>query len=194
MANMFVYFPLIQRQPSDPFTGPRVWLSLPRLAEQTARYRCFSYNYNFPRAVSSASSVYRRSPRIYVLQFHSHPPVSHASDECCGTTRPPCPDRFPRKRRCRSRFILDKCVKCVRCTQSNFLSRCIGRHQARPPLVGGWGRVGANSSAGDSSRERGEDASVSHRTFHQYGIQTTHDLGHTLFLTKVTYHTTSQGP
>lgn len=179
---------------AKPSTGPRVWLSLSRLAEQMARFCFFSYDCEFPRAVSSASPVYRRPPRIYVVQFNSYPPVSHASDECCGTTRPPCPDRFSRKRRCRSRFILGKRGKCVRCTQSNILSRCIGWHQARAPLVGGWGRVGTNSSAGDSSWQRGEDASVSHRTFHQYDIQTPHDLGHTLFLTKVTYHTTSRGP
>lgn len=177
---------------AKPFTGHRVSPSLPRLAEQTARFRFFSHDFSL--AVSSAPTVYRRPPRVYVVQFNSHPPVLHASNECCRAARPPCPDRFSRKRGCRSRFIFDKRVKCVRCAPSDFLPRCIGWHQARAPLVDRWGRIGANSSAGDSAWQRCEDASVSHRTFHRHDIQTIHDFGHTLFLTKVTYYTPHDEP
>jgi hypothetical protein len=110
---------LRQRQASDTaelFTAPRVrHLISPRLAAHTAGFRF----------LSPTSSVYRRSPRIHVVQLNSQLPELCASDEYCGTTCPPCPDRFSRNRRCRSRFVLDKSVKCVG-TQSDFLSRCLG--------------------------------------------------------------------
>ena len=125
MINRSVHFPPRQRQESDKLiTEPRIRLLIPpRLAAHTAGFRFLSHN--FACALPPTSSVYCRSPCIYVLQFNSQPPAIWAS-EYCGTTCPPCPDRLPRKRRCRSRFILDKCIKCVGCTQSNFLSGCAG--------------------------------------------------------------------
>jgi hypothetical protein len=148
----------------NPNTGSRVRLLIPRLAAQTAGLRFLSHN--LARAISPTSSVYCRSPCIYIIQFNSQPPAFYVSGQWCGTTCSPCLERFPRKRRCRSRYMLDKWVKCVGCSQSDFLSRSVEWDQAWSPLIGGWGRVGTNSSAGDSSWQRGEDASVSHRTCH----------------------------
>jgi hypothetical protein len=103
-------------------TGSLLRPLIPNSATQMAGTRLLSHI--FTRAVSPASSVYSRSPRIYVLQFGSQLPTSYASDESRRTTRSPRPDRLARKGRCRARHMLDKCIECVGCTQDDLLPRC----------------------------------------------------------------------
>src|SRR5712671_3843953 len=94
------------------------------LAAQPAGIRVLSYV--FARAVSLASSIHRRPPSIHVIPCRPLPAPSTSDDESCGTTRSPCPDRFSRKRRRRSRFIHDRRIERVRSSQDNFVPRCLG--------------------------------------------------------------------